>query len=56
MFCQNCGHPGHHPRSSRLLPPDLIIAATGLQHGLTVVTRDTADYAKARVGLVNLWV
>ena len=35
--------------------PDLIIAATGLQHGLTVVTRDTADYAKTRVGLVNPW-
>ncbi len=35
--------------------PDLIIAATGLHHGLTVVTRDTADYAKARVGLVNPW-
>ena len=35
--------------------PDLIIAATALHHGLTVVTRDTADYAKARVGLVNPW-
>lgn len=36
--------------------PDLIIAATGLQHGLTVVTRDTADYARARVPLLNPWV
>jgi toxin FitB len=35
--------------------PDLIIAATGLHHGLTVVTRDTADYAKAGVGLANPW-
>ena len=35
--------------------PDLIIAATGLHHGLTVVTRDTADYAKARVALLNPW-
>ncbi len=35
--------------------PDLIIAATALHHGLTVVTRDTADYAKARVELVNPW-
>jgi toxin FitB len=34
--------------------PDLIIAATALHHGLTVVTRDTADYVKARVSLVNL--
>jgi len=29
--------------------PDLIIAATALQHGLTVVTRDTGDYKLARV-------
>jgi predicted nucleic acid-binding protein len=35
--------------------PDLFIAATALQHGLTVVTRDTADYAKARVALFNPW-
>lgn len=35
--------------------PDLIIAATGLHHGLTVVTRDTADYAKTRVPLLNPW-
>lgn len=36
--------------------PDLIIAATGLQHGLTVVTRDAADYARARVPVFNPWV
>ena len=36
--------------------PDLIIAATGLHHGLTVVTRDTGDYGKARVSLLNPWV
>ena len=36
--------------------PDLIIAATALQHGLTVVTRDTADFALARVPLLNPWV
>lgn len=35
--------------------PDLIIAATAVQHGLTVVTRDTSDYARARVPLVNPW-
>jgi toxin FitB len=35
--------------------PDLIIAATALHHGLTVVTRDTSDYARARVGLFNPW-
>lgn len=36
--------------------PDLIIAATALQHGLTVVTRDTGDYMLARVPLLNPWV
>jgi predicted nucleic acid-binding protein len=35
--------------------PDLIIAATGLHHDLTVVTRDTADYARARCPVFNPW-
>jgi predicted nucleic acid-binding protein len=35
--------------------PDLIIAATALHHGLTLVTRDTADYEKARVRVRNPW-
>lgn len=35
--------------------PDLIIAATALRHGLTVVTRDTADFEKARVPIINPW-
>jgi hypothetical protein len=35
--------------------PDLIIAATGLHHGLTVVTRDTGDYTKTRVALFDPW-
>ncbi len=35
--------------------PDLIIAATALQYGLTVVTRDTSDYKLARVPLPNPW-
>lgn len=35
--------------------PDLIIAATGLHHGLTVVTRDTGDYARARIPLCDPW-
>ncbi|MFN9449376.1 MAG: type II toxin-antitoxin system VapC family toxin [Rubrivivax sp.] len=38
------------------LQPDLIIAATALQHGLAVVTRDTGDYKLARVPLLNPWV
>ena len=35
--------------------PDLIIAATALRHGLTVVTRDTADFARARIPILNPW-
>ena len=35
--------------------PDLIIAATAIHHGLTVVTRDRSDYDKARVPVVNPW-
>ena len=35
--------------------PDLIIAATGLHHGLTIVSRDVVDYEKTRVPLFNPW-
>jgi predicted nucleic acid-binding protein len=35
--------------------PDLIIAATAIHHGLTVVTRDRSDYEKAHVPVVNPW-
>ena len=35
---------------------DLIIAATALDHGLRVVSRDTADYVKTRVSLFNPWL
>lgn len=35
--------------------PDLIIAATGQHHGLTIVSRDTADYDKAQVTVFNPW-
>ena len=35
--------------------PDLIIAATALQYGLTLVSRDTGDFQKARVALLNPW-
>jgi toxin FitB len=36
--------------------PDLIIAATALQHGLTIVTRDVSDYRRARVQVFNPWI
>ena len=36
--------------------PDLIIAATALHHGLTVVSRDVGDFQKARAPVLNPWV
>ena len=35
--------------------PDLIIAATALHHGLTIVTRDTTDFERARAPVFNPW-
>jgi len=35
--------------------PDLIISATALQHGLTVVTRDRSDFDRSRVTVFNPW-
>ncbi len=35
--------------------PDLIIAATALHHGLTVVSRDITQYRRAGVPLFNPW-
>ena len=39
------------PRAER----DAIIAATALVHGMTVVTRNTADFAALGVALLNPW-
>jgi predicted nucleic acid-binding protein len=36
--------------------PDLIIGATALEHGLTLVSRDTRDYEKANVPIFNPWL
>lgn len=35
--------------------PDLIIAASALHHGLTIVSRDTSDYEIANVPVLNPW-
>ena len=35
--------------------PDLMIAATAIHHGLTVVTRDRSEFDQARVPVVNPW-
>jgi toxin FitB len=45
------GSKGHHTFSQ----PDLIIAATALHNGLTVVSRDDSDYKKARAPVLNPW-
>jgi predicted nucleic acid-binding protein len=38
-----------NPRSDR----DAMIAATALEHGMTVVTRNVADFADTGVKLIN---
>jgi toxin FitB len=35
--------------------PDLIIAATALLYGLTIVTRDSRDFARAHAPVFNPW-
>ena len=35
--------------------PDLIIAATAMHHGLTIVSRDEGGYAKTGALLINPW-
>ncbi|WP_295879896.1 type II toxin-antitoxin system VapC family toxin [uncultured Thiohalocapsa sp.] len=45
------GRTRRHPFSH----PDVLIAAGAARHGLTVVTRDTADFAAAGVGVFDPW-
>jgi predicted nucleic acid-binding protein len=40
----------------RMAHGDALIAATALVHGLTVVTRNIADFKPAGVGLIDPWV
>ena len=48
---------GKSEASGRPLPViDCLIAATSLQHGLTVVTRNTADLEQCGARCVNPWV
>ena len=35
--------------------PDLIIAATALHHGVTIVSRDVSEYEMANVAVLNPW-
>jgi hypothetical protein len=43
--------PVSNPRAER----DAMIAATAIEHGFTVVTRNTQDFANTRVTLFNPW-
>jgi toxin FitB len=36
--------------------PDSFIAATALVHGFTVATRNTADFARSGVSVINPWL
>ena len=36
--------------------PDLMIAATALQHGLTLVSRDTQEFRRAGAEVFNPWI
>ncbi|MCG6205118.1 type II toxin-antitoxin system VapC family toxin [Rhodopseudomonas sp. HC1] len=36
--------------------PDLLIAATALHHGLTVVTRDTREFKRAGAAVSDPWI
>jgi predicted nucleic acid-binding protein len=47
---------GQRQLEGRPLPaPDGMIAATALEHGLTVVTRNTKDFDNLGVALLNPW-
>ena len=42
-------------RSHTYSQPDLFIAATASVHGLTVITRNTGDFADTGIALSNPW-
>jgi predicted nucleic acid-binding protein len=46
-------HPLRSSHVAELLPT--IIAATAIEHGLTVVTRDRSDFDNARALVINPW-
>lgn len=43
-------------RRGRILPLiDSLIAATALEHDLTIVTQNTVDFAHTKAGVLNIW-
>ena len=55
IYGQICAAVRTAGRQPRIRASDLMIAATALHHGFTVVTRDRSEYDKARVQVVNPW-
>lgn len=49
LCCARLHVPGPHAER------DAIIAATAIVHGMTVVTRNVADFAATSVALMNPW-
>ena len=47
-------HEGQKARHT-FAQPDLLIAATALHHGLTIVSRDTSEFLRANVPVFNPW-
>jgi predicted nucleic acid-binding protein len=50
LLLDECRKAGH-----TFSQPDLLIAATALHHGLTVVSRDLGGYERANVAVFNPW-
>jgi len=59
VVAERCAWIREQVRGGRVRPNrrglDLIIAATAIEHGLTLVTRQTGAYKGARVKLFNPW-
>jgi predicted nucleic acid-binding protein len=41
--------------ANKLPPSDLMLAATAIEHGLTVITRNTADFEGSGASFHNPW-
>ncbi len=47
---------GDLEKKGRVLPVlDSMLAATAIEHGLTIVTRNTEDFAPANVSVLDIW-
>ena len=53
--CSHNGVKGDGGDGADMTAPPRAIAATALHHGLTIATRDTRDYLRAGVPVLNPW-